>query len=115
MKKQLVDKCCALFCVEPEDLLGPSRFGFLIPARFALYKALSERGWSYAAIGRFVGGRDHTTIIHGVTRAEYMMKRDWRYRAKVNVLINLTNTDVYKEEIEDDGRDQDQADGASQA
>jgi chromosomal replication initiator protein len=99
--------------VEPEELLGVSRLGMLIPARFALYMALHQRGWSYAAIGRFVGGRDHTTVIHGVARAQYKMERDWRYKAKVNVLINLTNTDVYKEELKDDGRDQDQADGTT--
>lgn len=112
MKKQLVDKCCEMFCVHPRDLLGPTRFGFLIPARFALYKALSERGWSHAKIG-MTFKRDRSGVTHGVTRAEYMMERDWRYRAKVNVLINLTNTDVYQEEIKDDGRDQDQADGTS--
>jgi chromosomal replication initiation ATPase DnaA len=32
-------------------------------ARRELYAALRAKGWSYPAIGRFVGNRDHTTVM----------------------------------------------------
>jgi chromosomal replication initiator protein len=89
MKKEIINKCAELFDVHPRDLVSDARFGFLIPARFALYKALHLRGWSYARIGRGLGGRDHATIIHGVNRANYMMERDPAYAQKVEILAEL--------------------------
>ena len=39
-----------------------------VRARTEIYMLLRERGWSYPQIGRLVGGRDHTTIVHSVQR-----------------------------------------------
>lgn len=90
MKKEIINKCAELFDVHPRDLVSDARFGFLMPARFALYKALHLRGWAYARIGRWLGGRDHTTIIHGVNRATYMMERDPDYEQKVIQLATMS-------------------------
>ena len=49
-----------------EQIKGPSREKHIFKARKMLYHALRDRGWSYPAIGRFVGGRDHTTIMKGL-------------------------------------------------
>jgi len=43
-----------------------SRVKHLAAARTELYVALRARGWSYQAIGKFAGGRDHTTVIAAV-------------------------------------------------
>ena len=53
------------------QLLGPSstphsRSGTAPAARRELYVALRARGWSYPQIGRFCGGRDHTTVIAAI-------------------------------------------------
>jgi chromosomal replication initiator protein len=79
---------CKEFDVHKSDLLGNYRFGFLLKPRFALYKILHSRGMSFAQIGRWCGGRDHSTILHGVKRAEYMMERDRDYRSKIEEAIN---------------------------
>lgn len=89
MKKELINECARLFDVHPRDLVGDSRLGFLMPARFALYKALRLRGWSYSAIGKAVGGRDHSTVMYGVKRAEYMMERDESYAGYIFALRDL--------------------------
>lgn len=82
MKQLLVKECAKAFDVPSELIVGASRKGRVIPARFALYKALRLRGWSYLAIGRFLG-RDHATVMHGTKRAEWMAERDAEYAAKV--------------------------------
>jgi hypothetical protein len=51
--------------VTVDDLVGKSRFHHLAVARHELYATLRQWGWSYPAIGRFVG-RDHTTIISAI-------------------------------------------------
>lgn len=59
------------------------RLGPITEARFGLYAALRLRGWSYPAIGQFIG-RDHATVIYGARRAEWLMERFPEYAAKVN-------------------------------
>ena len=53
----------AFYGVTVEDLVGPSKLAHILRARVALYRALKENGWSPAAIGKFVGGRDRTTVL----------------------------------------------------
>lgn len=93
----VIDKASELFCVHRRDIAGPYRYGFLMPARFALCKALRERGLSYPHIGRIMN-RDHSTIIHAVERAEYTMERDSGYAEKVQTLIDLRPAPAEKEE-----------------
>jgi chromosomal replication initiation ATPase DnaA len=55
------------------QLLGPSstphaRSGTAPAARRELYAVLRSRGWSYPQIGRFCGGRDHTTVIQAIRK-----------------------------------------------
>jgi chromosomal replication initiation ATPase DnaA len=85
MKKELVDKCAEIFMIPSELILGRKHRKYISPARFALYKALRMRGWTYPQIGEFLG-RDHATVIYGVRRAEYMMGRDPRYAEKVEAI-----------------------------
>jgi hypothetical protein len=64
---------------------------------------LRERGWSYPRIGKLFGGKDHSTIIHGVRRADYMIAKDADYAAKVKALTEtrLTPTALTEEEVEE--------------
>lgn len=52
--------------VYPEDIWGKSRAGEIMAARLVAYVALVRRGSSMAQVGRWVGGRDHTTVRHGL-------------------------------------------------
>ena len=82
---EVLHEAARLFKVHPRDLTGKAQFNFLIPARFALYKALHLRGNSYSQIGRWFD-RDHSTVRHGVLRASEMMKQDINYFTKVSIL-----------------------------
>ena len=51
------------------DLKGRGRRSALNIARQeAMYEAYLSGRWSYAQIGRALGGRDHTTVLFGVRR-----------------------------------------------
>lgn len=108
MKVEFIQKAAALFYVHPRDLVGKARFKWLIPARFAAYKALRMRGWSYPRIAKLVGDRDHSSVMHGCDRAEYMMERDPEYAAKINELATFKLEALVlpeKEEPREDGED----------
>lgn len=73
------------------------RYGRL---RAQVYAFLRECGWSFPKIGHFVGGKDHTTVMHGVSNLERYGKfqllealraeraRDVNFRLAVERLAN---------------------------
>lgn len=73
--------------IDPNDLVGPSKDRFFVRCRFALYMSLHKRGMSMKHIGRNVGGRDHSTIIYGLKRAEYIYERDEYFRHVVDKAV----------------------------
>lgn len=88
MVYDLVKEAGKEFCVHPRDILGPARFAFVIKPRFAVFMALHKRGMSSCQIGRHMN-RDHSSVLHGVRRAQYMMSKNEEYREKVERLINF--------------------------
>lgn len=55
--------------VSVEALRGPSRLRHIVVARHEAMAALRATGrYSYPRIGKFFGGRDHTTVIYGERR-----------------------------------------------
>ena len=54
--------------VSPLDITSASRMAHITKARDEVCYTLRERGWSFTAIGRVLGNRDHSTIINAVER-----------------------------------------------
>jgi chromosomal replication initiator protein len=48
-----------------------------------MYLLRAENGLSYPRIGRVLGGRDHSTIRHGVTKMEKDIAEDNGLRAEI--------------------------------
>ena len=65
------------------EMLGPSRLRHVVVARAELYRALRAQGWSYPAIGRFAGHRDHTTIMAAIGAGSSAASRRARLRPVV--------------------------------
>ena len=63
--------------ISEKNIKGPYRGQMSARARFAVfYLARMRTLKSLPDIGRIVGGRDHTTVIHGLRRAEHLLKTD---------------------------------------
>jgi len=90
-----------MFNVHLDVIYGDNRTVFICRARFALYMVLHLRGASKAQIGRIMR-RDHTTVIHGLDRAEWIMERDDSFKRAVNELVNMSVDLGYgeKEQVE---------------
>lgn len=86
--QDIINEASAIFNVHRRDIVGPYRYRFLIPCRFALYYALRERGASLATVGRWMQ-RDHSSVIHGIERAKDMIERDQGYAKLVQHLIEF--------------------------
>lgn len=78
------------FLIPTEDIMKDRRNRRIVAARHAIFKAFSMRGSSYGQIGRWMA-RDHTSVMHGVKRAEERMAQDKRYKEIVQSLAALGN------------------------
>ena len=56
--------------VKASDIIGLGRVKPVMQARMVAYKVLSMRGASLAQVGRWLGGRDHSTVINGLRKFE---------------------------------------------
>lgn len=76
--------------ITPEDILGQDRRKMFIVARCAVSHVMSKRdGLSLTHIGRMMGGRDHTTIMNQLRRAERLLASDPGFRRFVEFHLTL--------------------------
>lgn len=83
-----------VYGVSVEDILSHKREKHLLEPRMLTAQALRKigDGWSYPAIGRIMGGRDHSTAIHLCRKAEWLAQRSARFAGALGDLEMLFNT-----------------------
>lgn len=65
--RELAEQVCVKHGITVAELKGERKLKRLIPARYEFMALAYELPHtSYPMIGRFLGGRDHTTVRHGV-------------------------------------------------
>ncbi len=73
--QQIIEISARHFGFSVDELIGPSRRRPLVIARqIAMYLFRELTDFSYPAIGREFGDRDHTTVIHAVEKISGLMK-----------------------------------------
>ncbi len=70
--------------VTSEAMKGRNRAQEIVmPRQIAMYLMREETGASLAEIGRALGGRDHTTVIHGIEKIEARLQEDPALRTRI--------------------------------
>lgn len=86
--KVILDATAETFGFTVEDLCGTSRRRPLVQARqIGMYVFRELTDFSYPAIAREFGGRDHTTVIHAVEKVAGLMKERRQVYDQVTELI----------------------------
>ncbi|RYE38415.1 MAG: hypothetical protein EOP21_12240, partial [Hyphomicrobiales bacterium] len=69
--RQIMRECCDKHEITMSEMVGPHRFAIIVRARQeAAYRMLHETKLSLTQIGKKLGDRDHTTILHSVRAHE---------------------------------------------
>lgn len=77
--RDVVAQVAAEFGVSVLDIKSERRGRHLCKARLKFYwRAARETKHSYPEIGRFCGGRDHTTVLYGIRVHEKRMAKEGR-------------------------------------
>lgn len=70
----VIKTVCTFYDTKTTLLKGAKRDASLVKARqVAMFLLKTELGLTYAEIGNLLGGRDHTTIMHGVEKIERLV------------------------------------------
>jgi chromosomal replication initiator protein len=71
----ILEETARYFGLSVDDLVSPNRSRPLTTARHvAMYLLRECTALSYVRIGEFFGGRDHSTVLHGVTKIDKNMR-----------------------------------------
>jgi hypothetical protein len=76
LARELRDRICARYGVSQVEIVSARRSREVVRARHHLMWLLrKETHWSLPHIGRFLGGRDHTTVMHGIRAHEARIRQ----------------------------------------
>ncbi|RME98609.1 MAG: chromosomal replication initiator protein DnaA [Chloroflexi bacterium] len=96
--EQIVGAVAKFYRMDPEVLIGRGRSKDVSAARqMAMYLAREETGASLPQIGEILGGRDHTTIMHGWEKIATKIEQDDQLRREMLSIreIIYSNTPIY--------------------
>ncbi len=72
------------FNITVSELKGPRRMRRIsVPRQMAMYLLRDLSQLSFPQIGELLGGRDHTTVMHGATKIEKGLQEDTQIREKL--------------------------------
>ena len=76
------------FGVRPEDITSKKRNSeYVLPRQIVMYLCRYLTDTSYVNIGKLLGKKDHTTIIHGVNKITAEMQTNEELKNKVDIII----------------------------
>lgn len=91
--KLILETTAEVFGFSVEDLISKSRSRPLVQARqISMYVFRELTDFSYPAIGRVFGDRDHTTVMHAVEKISGLMKERRAIFEQVSSLIQRLRT-----------------------
>lgn len=88
--KKILNLINNYFNIKSADLLGPRRQKELVlPRQIAMFLMYEECRLPMEKIGEILGGRDHTTVLHGIEKIRQAVQRD---REIQRVVIEVRNS-----------------------
>ena len=85
--QRILTEVANYFEIQVDDLLSRSRRRkFSLPRQVAMYLLIHEIGLAPTHVGRILGGRDHSTVIHGAGKVNGDMNEDISLRHDVQAI-----------------------------
>ena len=85
--KDLIDTVADFYNLKTSDMISSSRKKELVIARQAtIYLLREELGFSFPLIGKEMGGRDHTTVMHAYQKVKEEIGEEGRFKQKIDLI-----------------------------
>ena len=87
---EVMNAVCKYFSITKADIKGPRRTkNLVIPRQIAMYLLKEMTGTPLVVIGELLGGRDHTTVLHGANKIEKEIKQTPRLEQDIRNIKQL--------------------------
>jgi chromosomal replication initiator protein len=91
--KMIIERVAAYFDLQTADITGAKRDKeIVVPRQITMYLMRHEMSLSYPKIAAAIGGRDHTTAMHSVTKIEKQVEADDNLRGDVQAIRERLNS-----------------------
>lgn len=85
--KIVLEKTASYYDLQVADLTGPKRDKeIVVPRQIAMYLMRHELNLSFPKIASALGGRDHTTAMHSVSKIDGQMESNENLRLEINAI-----------------------------
>lgn len=82
--RTVMDYVCAYYQLPMKLIKGPKRDRPVVSARqILMYLLHKDAHMTYEDVADFIGGRDHTTIMHGSKKIEFLLLNDQRIQKEI--------------------------------
>jgi chromosomal replication initiator protein len=82
--RRIIEVVAQVYELETETLCGKKRTNAIaLPRQVAMFLLRKHTGKSFADIGQELGGRDHTTVMHGCAKIQRLLAADHELRAQL--------------------------------
>ena len=86
----IIDTVAAYFGTDPNELLGRKRDkGTAMARQVTMYLLRQELKMPLATVGKLMGGKDHSTVIHACNRVSSLLNSDADFRKNLLSIRNL--------------------------
>ncbi len=90
--KTIIDRVAAYFDLQPSEITGSKRDKeIVVPRQVTMYLMREELGLSFPKIAAAIGGRDHTTAMHSVSKIEKLVETDDNLRSDIQAIRERLN------------------------
>jgi len=79
---KIISLCADVLGCGPYQITGSNRYKPIRDYRHIVAVELLSHGYTYAATGQALGGRDHSTIVHSRKQYEALFDTDPEFRVK---------------------------------
>lgn len=84
---RLIDLVSEYYSIPKEEVIGDSRTReCLLPRQIVMYLAKSKLRISLAKIGQVLGNRNHTTVMHGISKMQTVLQNNRQLMCDVNAI-----------------------------
>lgn len=84
---KIVKVVANFFSIEKKEIMGKRRYKELVyPRQIIMYLLRNELNYSFPRIGKELGGKDHTTIMHGVEKINKTIKKDTQLQNEITII-----------------------------
>lgn len=82
--EKMIDVVCGHYSIGRRAILGKTRSRMVArPRQILMYMLRTELGLPLEEVGRLVGGRDHSTVLHGVDKITQLASNDVQIREDI--------------------------------